>query len=61
MRVFGPKNLDEWCLLSEWTKNSEKSGASRRLTKAKVAGTGRAQLMVQVRTVENHFVAIVQT
>jgi hypothetical protein len=62
MRVVDPKIRDEWCLLSEWTRSPEKNGVSKS-TKANVAGIGlgRAQLTVQVRTVENHCVENAQT
>ena len=53
MKVFDPKTLVVWYQLKEQTKNSEKSDVNR-LTMASVAvTTGRAQLAVQARTVEN--------
>jgi hypothetical protein len=60
MRVFDPKTLVGWYQLKEQTKNSEKSDVSR-LTMASVAVTGRAQLMTQVRTVENQSVVKVHS
>jgi hypothetical protein len=53
MKVFDPKILVERYLLSEKTKNSERSDENK-LTMANVVETGHDQLMVQVRRVENY-------
>lgn len=56
----GPRILVERYLLSEKTKNSEKSDENK-LTMANVAEKERGQLMVQVRRVESCLVVNVQT
>lgn len=56
----GPRILVERYLLSEKTKNSEKSDENK-LTMANVAEKERGQLMVQVRRVESYLVVNVQT
>jgi len=56
MKVFDPRPLVGLYQLSELTKNSGKSDASRS-TMANVAGTRHDQIMAQVRIVENYCVA----
>ena len=56
MRVFDPRILVERYLLSEKTKNSERSDEKKltmALAMANVVEKGPGQLMVQVRRVEN--------
>ena len=55
MRVFDPRPLGGLYQLSEQTKNSGKSDASRS-TMANVAETRHDQIMAQVRIVENRYV-----